>query len=400
MPSERYILLWMCILIAVNQLGFGAVIPVLPLYAQAFGVSASAIGMTIAVYGLARFVAALPSGRLCDVLGRRPTLAFGGLLTALGNLWCALATGYTEFLLARFVAGLGAGVVVLVGQIILADITTPQRRGRTLAIYQAVFLFAVGIGPFPGGLLAQQFGLSAPFWAYGIAGLLVGLIAWFAVPETRQSIPAQRSTDPLPQTNYRQQMRLLLRHNGFVLVSLISLMHAFTRTGGLFNIIPILGNTWLGLSVADIGLALAIGSVAGILSAYPAGMVSDRFGRKAVIVPATLTAGAAFLLFGLVGSFTGFIVAAVLWSIASSAGSSAPAAYAADSAPAGMNATAMSMFRMVSDAGYVIGPIVLGFLADSYGAGTALVIAAAMIILIAIAFAVYAPESYRGSGNV
>jgi MFS family permease len=399
MSSERYILLWMCVLIAVNQLGFGAVIPVLPLYAQAFGVSASAIGMTIAVYGLARFVAALPTGRLCDRLGRRPTLALGGLLTALGNLWCALAASYTELLLARFVAGLGAGVVVLVGQVVLADISTPQRRGRTMAIYQAVFLFAVGIGPFPGGLLAEHFGLTAPFWAYGVAGLLVTLVAWFAVRETGTVAQTQHGSTTTSQPLYRQQIRLLLGNTGFVLASLIGLMHAFTRTGGLFNIIPILGSTWLGLSVANIGLALAIGSVAGILSAYPAGMLSDRFGRKAVIVPATMTAGAAFLLFGIVDTFTGFVAAAILWSVASSTGGSAPAAYAADSAPPGMNAAAMSTFRMVSDAGYVIGPIVLGFIADGYGAGPALIISAGLIILVAVAFAVYAPESYRGGAK-
>jgi hypothetical protein len=64
-----------------------------------------------------------------------------------------------------------------------------------------------------------------------------------------------------------------------------------------------------------------------------------------------------------------------------------------------MNAAAMSTFRMVSDAGYVIGPIVLGFIADGYGAGPALIISAGLIILVAVAFAVYAPESYRGGAK-
>ncbi|MCB1739203.1 MAG: MFS transporter, partial [Gammaproteobacteria bacterium] len=72
----------MCVLIGVNQLGFGGVVPALPLYAQSFGVSASAIGMAVAVYGLARFFVAMPTGRLADSLGRRPTLALGGALSA------------------------------------------------------------------------------------------------------------------------------------------------------------------------------------------------------------------------------------------------------------------------------------------------------------------------------
>src|SRR5437870_7605177 len=101
MTIERRVLVWMCVLVAVNQLGFGAMVPSLPLYAQSFGVPASAIGMAVAAYGLARFSTAIPAGQLSDWLGRRPTLALGGLVSALGNLWCAWATTYPEFIVAR-----------------------------------------------------------------------------------------------------------------------------------------------------------------------------------------------------------------------------------------------------------------------------------------------------------
>ena len=152
-PHERRVLLWMCVLVAVNQLGFGSIIPVVPLYAQSFGVSQFAIGMTVAVYGLARFAVAIPTGQIADRLGRRPTLAIGGLVSTAGNLWCAVATSYEELVVARFIAGAGGGLVLTGGIIVLADITTPERRGRTMAIYQGTFLFAVGIGPLPGGWL-------------------------------------------------------------------------------------------------------------------------------------------------------------------------------------------------------------------------------------------------------
>src|SRR5215831_9683799 len=90
-PDDLRILVWMCVLIAVNQLGFGSVMPVLPLYARSFGVSQAAIGMSIAAYGLARLLIAVPSGQLADRAGRRAALALGGLVTAGGNLLCALA---------------------------------------------------------------------------------------------------------------------------------------------------------------------------------------------------------------------------------------------------------------------------------------------------------------------
>src|SRR3954470_18813858 len=187
LTSERRVLLWMCLLVGVNQLGFGAMVPALPLYANSFGVSASAIGIAIAVYGFARFVAVLPGGQLADRWGRRPVLAIGGLILAIGSFWCAGAHSFVEFNLARIVAGAGAGIILTVGQIVLADISSPGRRGRNIATYQAAFLFGFGVGPFPGGLLAAAHGLAAPFLMTGVASLLTTAIAWFLVSETRSA---------------------------------------------------------------------------------------------------------------------------------------------------------------------------------------------------------------------
>src|SRR5262249_55276840 len=175
MMAERRVLFWMCVLVAVNQLGFGAMVPSLALYAQSFSVPASAIGMAVAAYGLARFTSAVPAGQLSDWLGRRPTLALGGLVLARGHLLWALGDAYPEFCVAAFGAGIGAALIPTTGQVVLADISTPEHRGRSIAIYQGSFLFAVGIGPFPGGLLAEHWGLAAPFVAYGIASLLAAI---------------------------------------------------------------------------------------------------------------------------------------------------------------------------------------------------------------------------------
>lgn len=398
-PTERRVLLWMCLLVAVNQLGFGGVVPALPLYAKSFGVSASLIGLAVAVYGLARFFVAAPAGQLSDRFGRRSTLALGGVITALGNFWCASATGYPEFIMARFLAGAGAGLIVTTGQIVLADITTPERRGRIMAIYQGVFIFAAGIGPFPGGLLAEHFGLSAPFIAYASAGTVAAGLAWFAVSETRDLARARNPHAPGMGPSFATQIRRLGANRGFVLVCIVSLINAVARTGGLFNVIPLLGDQRLGLSVSAIGFALALGTVLGLVAAYPAGMLVDHFGRKAVIAPATLVSGTSMLLFCFAPSYAWFVAASVVWGLAMSIGGAAPASYAADSAPPGMNASTMSLFRMVGDAGYVLGPVFLGLIADFYGAVFALIVAAALLIGIGAVFALGAPETYRATGR-
>ncbi|MBT4355404.1 MAG: MFS transporter [Rhodospirillaceae bacterium] len=394
MTFESNVLIWMCVLIFANQLGFGAMVPSLPLYAETFGVSGTAIGFAIGVYGLARFVMAIPSGQISDKWGRKPALAIGGLLATAGNLLSVYATAYPEFLLARFIAGAGAGMVVTTGSVILADITTPARRGRIIAIYQGTFIFAVGIGPLPGGYLAQNFGLLAPFWFCALASFLAGSIALLKVKETRQ-LAKEKEIKGTVLPPLKDQLKILSKNTGFVLVSGIALAHALTRTGGLFNIVPIIGSFKIQLEYDEIGIALAVGSLLGLCAVYPAGVAVDRWGRKAIIAPFTFLTGGSFLLFASADSFLGFALANALWGIASGIGGSAPAAYAADSAPPGMNASAMSLFRMLGDIGYVVGPVILGFIVDTHGTDMALYLAAIILSVIGASFARFAPESYR-----
>jgi len=392
LSTERSVLLWMCLLVAVNQLGFGAMVPALPLYAKSFGVSASAIGVAVAAYGLARFLAVLPGGQFADRWGRRPVLAIGGLISAVGSFWCAEAHGFVEFSLARVVAGAGAGIILTIGQIVLADISPPDRRGRNIATYQAAFLFGFGIGPFPGGLLANAHGLAAPFLMTGVASLLTTVIAWFLVSETRSARTSAAVSGKAAEIPFVRQMLGLLSHRGFLLVSLISLMNAVVRTGGLFALIPLLATTTLGLSVAQIGFAMMVSGICGLVAAYPAGWLADQIGRKAVIVPSTLLTGMSMVLFCYAPSYAWFIAASVVWSVATSISSSAPAAYAADTAPPGMNASAMSAYRMTADAGYVIGAPVLGLLADVTSSTVAIISASVVLVSIGAIFAVSAPE--------
>ena len=395
MTSERRILLWMCLLVGVNQLGFGAMVPSLPLYANSFGVSASAIGIAVAVYGLARFLAVLPGGKLADRWGRRPVLAIGGLISTIGSFWCAGAHGFVEFNLARIVAGAGAGIILTVGQIVLADISSPSRRGRNIATYQAAFLLGFGIGPFPGGLLAGAYGLAAPFWMTGVASVLTTAIAWFLVSETRSIGTSAAASSKAAEIPFVRQMLQLLSHRGFLLVSLISLMNAVVRTGGLFALIPLLATATLGLSVAEIGFAMMVSGLCGFAAAYPAGALADMVGRKAVIVPSTVLTGLSMVLFCYAPSYAWFIAASILWSISTSISSSAPAAYVADTAPAGMNASAMSAYRMTADAGYVLGPPGLGLLADLTSPAVAIMSASVVLVIIGAIFAV-APADKRG----
>jgi DHA1 family multidrug resistance protein-like MFS transporter len=388
------VLVWISAIVGINQLGFGSIVPVVPLYAQAYGVSEALIGLAIAVYGLARFTSSAPAGWIADRAGRRWSLFVGGLATVLGNILCALAPSYPIFLVGRFVAGSGASMVLTSGQIVLADITEPATRGRTMAIYQAVFLFAVGFGPIPGGFLAQYGGLSAPFWVYGFVGAIVAVLALWRLPETRPAgarEPAQGN-----EFVFRRQLVSVLRHRPLLLIGLVTFGNFFARTGALFTLVPLRAEREIGLSPSQIGFGLAAVSVVSLVMAYPAGVLVDTFGRKVVIAPATLFSGLGLVGFAFAMSYPWFLLACVTWALASGIGGGAPAAYAADVSPPGMTAAAMSAYRMLSELGYVVGPTVLGLAAETIGIRATLVATAVVIVGLGGLFWLAAPETWPG----
>lgn len=397
--ERRRILGWVCLLIAVNQLGFGTIVPVVPLYAESFGVTNAAIGLTIAVYGLARFLVNMPAGALADRKGRRWTLALGGVVTVIGNLLCAVAWDYPAFLIGRFVAGAGAAMVLTGGQIVVADIASAGNRGRLMAIYQGVFLFAVGAGPLPGGVIADRISLEAPFVVNASMAGVVAILAWWAIPETRELGSARKAATAV-RPSPRMQLQILTATPGFLLVSVVSFVAFFVRTGALFNVIPIVAEDEMGLGPDAIGLGLGMISIVGLALAYPSGMLVDRFGRKAVIVPAACLTGAACAVYAVAPNFAWFLVASAVWSTASGIGGAAPAAYAADTAPAGMTAAALGTYRMISDLGYVVGPLALGIVADVGSPDSALVVCALMLFTSGFMFAWFAPETLPARLNV
>jgi MFS family permease len=97
--------------------------------------------------------------------------------------------------------------------------------------------------------------------------------------------------------------------------------------------------------------------------------------------------------FALATGFGTFFLACAFWSVSSGLSGAAPVAYAADIAPPGMNAAAMSNYRLIADMGYIAGPLLLGAATDAWSAPTALVLAAVMSVVAGVSFGIVAPET-------
>ena len=323
--------------------------------------------------------------------GRRITLAVGGIVTVIGTASCAVAPTYELFLAARFVAGAGAAFVLTGGQIVVADITSSQNRGRVMAIYQAPFSSRSAparsrVAGWPKPLVSPLHSGSPRSW---LAVFAAGMVPR---PGDRQLAHQLRSKMTATPLSARGELAAVMAAPGFILICLVGFATTGARTGALFNVIPIFAEEEIGLGTDEIGIGIGLISIVGLLFVYPSGLLVDRFGRKAIIVPSALFSAAAMFLFGLSTSFEFYLFASLLWSTASGISGATPAAYAADIAPPGMTAPAMGLFRAISDSGYVIGPLALGALADATSSVRALQATAATLLVIGLIFAL-APES-------
>ena len=166
-------LLVLCFATFLVMAGQGVVGPVLPLYASNFGVSTSVVGLTLTVFALARLILNIPAGIIADRCGRRVLLVGGPVLTSIGMFGSGLATGIGSLLMWRFVAGAGSAFYMSGALIYLIDISPPNRRARYVATNQWALSVGVAMGPGIGGLVAERWGLAAPFY-------LVGVLAVFA----------------------------------------------------------------------------------------------------------------------------------------------------------------------------------------------------------------------------
>ena len=168
--------------VAVDLVGFGIILPNLPLYAEALGASAAWVGVLFASYSVMQFVFAPIWGRLSDRIGRRPVLlgSIAGNIVAL--LVFAFAKDFWWLLLSRTMAGL-CTANISVANAYVADILPPEKRAKGMGLIGAAFGIGFVVGPFIGGEMSR-WGFAAPPLCAVALSVLNGVGAYFWLPET------------------------------------------------------------------------------------------------------------------------------------------------------------------------------------------------------------------------
>jgi MFS family permease len=380
--------------------GQGVISPVLPLFAAKFGVGSAAIGLTLSSFALARLILNIPLGLLSDRYGRRLLLVSGPLVTGIGMVGSGFSVGIVDLLAWRFVAGAGSAMYMTGAQIYLTDISNPTNRARFIGTNQGALLLGVSIGPAVGGVLAEFWGLRAPFIVTGVAALFAMVHAYFKIPETRHLALAQIEAARKPSTPGapaptppRHEWLRFATSRDFVAISFVVMAIFLTRTAGKQTLMPLYAAENLNMSPGVLGAVFTGMALINVVLLAPAAVIADRYGRKWSIVPSSLVVAVSMFMLASAGGYPMFLAGALVHALGASLSGPAPAAYTADIAPANLRGLAMGMFRTSGDVGFMLGPPLLGALADATSFGWGLAANGVIMAVACLWFLVIARET-------
>jgi DHA1 family multidrug resistance protein-like MFS transporter len=360
------------------MLGFSIVSPILPIYAQSFGVPYALAAMVITANALGRIFSDIPLGILCDRAGRRRLIILGPLIVTVFALLSGLAQSFYELLVYRAITGVGMAMWMVARSATIADSIPPAIRGRVMSTFQVVGMTGSAAGPAIGGIVAEFWGYRAPFFFYSACTFASLIASLLLVKETAPAI--QRESKP----TFAADLRLIL---GFIKFPI--LMALFTGFANSIpfvaraTLIPLYGDNILSLTAGEIGLILTASTVTNLLIAVPGGYIIDKYGRKAGLVPSFILNGIIFALFPLSTNFMSAVLIATFLGFAGGVGLGASLSLAVDLAPDGQRGLFLGFWQTIGDLGMAVGPVTLGFIADLYGLAMPFYVTAALMLFTA-----------------
>ena len=387
-------------------LGQGTAIPIVPLFGNELGMTTTQVGFAVAAFAAARVFTNVPSAIISDRIGRRWVLIAGGLFAAVGNLLSATADSLLPLMAFRFIAGIGSGAFITVGIAATSDLSTPENRARLMSVFQWSFIAGITLGPTVGGIVADFFGIRAPFLVVGIVSAMSALWTLVMVPETRVRRQPANASGPLPvqrtatgdaQTTARREIGFsrfdFMFSRGFLLIMLIFIGVFFARGGALFNLLPLIARNDLGLSETGVGLMQTLPALASLFILPFVGTLSDRFGRKSVIVPGMGILAVCLAVLGFSSTAWVFGIGMIMYGISQGMEGPAPLAYVSDVSPDSRQAMAQGMARTLGDIALMSAAPILGAISDAFGYTEALFGTGVIMAIIMVVFLVFARET-------
>lgn len=310
--------IWIIFLIIfVNLLGFGIILPLLPYYVESMGAGAITIGLLSAAYSLFQLLAAPILGELSDKVGRRPVLIFSLIGTTISFFLLGVANTILVLFISRIVDGISGGNIST-AQAYIADITSKENRTQGMGMMMAAFSLGFILGPALGGVLSE-YGYALPAYVAAAVSLIATLLTIFFLPESLDlkkiaSLPARKAKKFFSLRDFYDA----LTHPtvGIMLTITFMVMFAFSIMQGTF---ALFSEHALHLTVKDIGYIFAfLGLIGVIIQIFLLKRITSWLTEKKAVVVAIVLMALSLILLAFANSMPMLYVAVSLLAMGNS----------------------------------------------------------------------------------
>ena len=371
-------------------LGFGLIIPAIPIFAKSFGVSNAAIGLVVSMFAITRLASGLISGKLVDRFGERLTLGSGLFMVAFFVFLSGLAQSYEQLLFLRAAGGLGSSMFSVASGSLILRVASDSQRARAQSVFNGGFLVGSIAGPAFGGALIA-FSPRAPFFIYAVTLSIAGSIGLFYLHEARFGTKTEND-DSQPATKMFEALKI----RPFRYALIMTFLSTWVLFGVRSSILPLFVTEELNGTTTIVGFGFTLSALAQGLILIRAGRFSDNSGRRAALLIGftMISIGLGFLIFATTTWM--FLLSMIVLGFGGAFLSTTPASMVGDVIK-GRGGKVIAIFQMAGDAGMIFGPIIIGWISDVYSYRAAFGFSAA-IFAIALALVYQIPETRNVEG--
>jgi DHA1 family multidrug resistance protein-like MFS transporter len=336
--------------------------PLLPLFARELGADARLIGLIVGASTLTGIVVKLPAGAWSDVVGRRALLVTGAIVFTVMPFTYLAVSGIGVLVALRVVHGSATAIFGPVASASLSDIAPIHRRGTWLSLYSTMQGAGQTVGPVIAGYVIAM-------GRFDLAFLLAGAIA-AGTPLIVAKWPDTTGRSPLthvsPFRHFVDGLGEVVRERR-VLISSLAQAAQFLLHGSLNAFLPLYASEVLGMTAVGLGWLFALQTITTLAIRPLMGAVSDRMGRRHLILTGLVWCSAAVWGISQSASVTGLSVAVLAYAAGVAVTTAATSAYITDVAPRTRYGAAHGVFGTIYDIGDATGPIAAGLLVAAWG---------------------------------
>ena len=362
---------------------------------EQFGIaSATVVVSFIASFGVVKALANLVSGHLADIYGRKHMLVLGWLFGLPVPFMIAWAPSWGWVIAANALLGINQGFAWSMTVIMKIDLVGPKSRGLAVGLNEFAGYLAVGVTAFLTGYIAQRYGLRPDPFFLGIGYAVLGFgLSVLLVRDTRHHVGVEVSSHGA--TAEETGFWTIFRRTSFGSRNLFAASQAGLvnnlNDGMSWGIFPLFF-TAFGLGVERIGILKAVyPAVWGVLQIMT-GPLSDRWGRKGLIVAGMWVQAAALFLTASARGFSWWFLSSILLGLGTAMVYPTLIASVSDASHPAWRARSLSVYRFWRDLGYAIGALSAGIMTDLFGAAVAIAAIGALTFMSGMIVAVAMQE--------